>query len=52
MVYEKKRNVKKTPNFGLCNHQVRMAIYVAEKSEGETELSGRKEFSLDILNLR
>lgn len=29
-----------------------MVIYVVEKFEGEIELSGRKEFSLDILNLR
>ena len=52
MGYEKKRKVKMTPNVGLCNWQADVATLVFEKSGGKVELSGRKAFSLDILNLR
>lgn len=47
MVYERKRKAKVTSNLTYT-----ITIYVVEKSGGEAELSARKEFGLDMLNLR
>lgn len=47
MGYKKKGKVKTTPSLGLP-----ITLHVVKKPGGEDTVSARKEFGVDILNLR